>query len=304
MSTRIPTIICALTLLLSPLIGRAAAISPSTFELSSVRGQEVEASFAILNTSASEQVYFLDLLEFTPTEETGTPQFAQKDSEDGLTSWIHFPIEEIPVPAQSRVDVPFNILVPDDVPSGGYYASITVSTAPTDVVATNGAIIEARTAILLFLTNEGETVESLQLLDFTGDQNQTTLPYGTFTFRLQNQGNVHVTPSGVIRLRGMFGNTIATLDANSAEGRVLPASTRAFTVEYQEEASFMEAVGFQLSHLIMGPVTAELTLSYGMEGAIATQTAFWVFPWQLISVLVGGVLLLAVMFKWLQKASK
>ncbi|NQV90427.1 hypothetical protein HQ487_03405 [Candidatus Uhrbacteria bacterium] len=296
---------CALTLLLSPYIGRAATISPSTIELTSARGQEIESAVTIINTGASEQVYFLDLLGFTPTEETGTPAFAPIDPTDELAYWIKFPTKEVLVPAQSKVSVPFQVIVPDDVPSGGYYIAITVSTAPTDVVTTNGATIEAKTAMLVFLTVEGETTESLALLEFNVEHKGTTLPQSLFSFRVQNQGNVHLTPEGSVKLKGPFGNVIAVLDANQAQGRVLPDSTRLFQVLYEMNGlSFMERAGYQLSHLAIGPMTAELHLSYGTSGEITAEASIWSTPWELISILVGGLLVLLALFRKRQKKSK
>lgn len=290
--------ICAITFLLSPLIGRAAALSPSIVEISSVRGGEIDSSFTILNTSASEQVYFLDLLGFSPTDETGTPQFAPITESDQLAHWIKFPSKEIFVPAQSKVVVPFTVSAPDDVPSGGYYVAITVATAPTDVVSTNGAIIEAKTAILVFFTIEGETIESLQLLDFTVEPNKGALPFGTYTFRAQNQGNVHVIPQGEVLLKGFFGNTIAVVNANQAQGRVLPKSTRTFDVVYElGDLSFIERASYQLGHLAIGPMTAELRLTYGEEGVLVSGATFWSTPWELISILFGGFLLLVILFR-------
>jgi hypothetical protein len=306
MKKRLTTLVSALTLILSPFVSSAASVSPSVLELSSVRGDLVESTFEILNTGASEQTYFLDLLSFIPDDESGSPQFISKDQAfDGLVSWITFPVTEVVVPPQSRVEVPFDVVVPDDVASGGYYAAITVSTAPTEIIATNGAIIEAKTAVLVLLTIEGETVEQIELLDFSLDQLDSALPFGTFTFRLQNQGNVHVSPVGEIQLTGLFGQTISVLDANEAKGRVLPSSTRVYSVVSEIEGlSWFEAAGYQLSYMAMGPITAELDLRYADEGVLNSKVTFWVIPWQLLSLLLAGILILGLGTKKLSQITK
>lgn len=291
--------ICVLTLALGPSIGEAASLSPSAIEISSSRAEVAESTFTIFNTGASEQTYFLDLLAFEPGGEDGTPLFTpEKTSQSEFLSWINFPVREVLVPAVSKVEVPFRVAIPDDIAAGSYYGAITVSTAPTDVVAANGATVEAKTAILVFLTVEGETVEKLELLDFTFEQAGSALPFGIFRYRLQNQGNVHLTPAGEIRLTGLFGQMIASVDANEAQGRVLPSSTRTYEVVLgPEETSWLDRAGYQLKHLLFGPVTAELVLTYGQDETITSQVAMQVIPTELLVILGGGLLVLVLLFK-------
>lgn len=299
-------ILCSIALLLVPFLSQATSLSPSVLEISGSRGGIVDSTFMIFNPGASEQMYFLDLLGFQPTDETGTPSFLPKETQsDGLVSWIDFPFSEITVPAQSKIEVPFQVVIPDDVSSGGYYAAITASTAPTDIVATNGAIVEAKTAILVLFTVEGETVEKLELLDFRILEKGGSLPLGSYQFRVQNQGNVHLTPRGEIRVSNLFGRTIASMDTNSAEGRVLPASTRLFTESFEEEwdLTWLQAAGYQLRYLMFGPLTAELTLSYGTDEILSAQTSFWLIPWELISLVFATILLLLVVYRGLKRVS-
>lgn len=251
-------------------------------------------------------MYFLDLLGFQPTDETGTPSFLPRETQsDGLVSWIDFSFSEIAVPAQSKIEVPFQVVIPDDVSSGGYYAAISVSTAPTDIVETNGAIVEAKTAILVLLTVEGETVERLELLDFYVLENGGSVPLGSYQFRVQNQGNVHLIPRGELRVSNLFGRTIASQDANSAEGRVLPSSTRLFTESFGEEwdMTWLQAAGYQLRYLMFGPLKAELTLSYGTDEILSAQTSLWLIPWEFLSVFFGTIFLLFVVYQGLKRVS-
>lgn len=295
--------ICVLALALSPSVGQMASLSPSTIEIVSSGAEVAESSFTIFNTGASEQKYFLDLLAFEPSGEDGTPLFTpEKTSQSAFLSWVDFPVREVIVPAISKVDVPFRVVIPDDIAAGSYYGAITVSTAPTDVVASNGAIVETKTAILVFLTVTGETIEKLELLDFTFEQIGSTLPFGTFRYRLQNQGNVHLTPTGEIRLTGLFGQTIARIDANETQGRVLPFSTRTYEVVLDPgETSWLDRAGYQLKHFLFGPVTVKLFLSYGQGGSITSRTAMQVIPTELLIILGGGLLVLGFVYKKLQK---
>lgn len=303
MIRRVFTLLCSFILLLIPFAGHMAAVSPSVIELSGLRGETVESSFMILNTGASERLYFLDVMAFEPSGEDGTPVFTSKTTTpEGILSWMNFSIRDVLVPANSKVDVPFTVVVPNDVPSGSYNMAITVSTAPSDVVATNGATIEAKTAVLVLLTIGGDTTERLGLLEFAFDQTNSTLPFGTFRYRLQNQGNVHLTPIGQIKLIGIFGQAIASVNANETDGRVLPSSTRTYEVVLgSNNTNWFERAGYQLEHLLIGPVTATLELSYGETGSISAQTSIWVVPVELIVLLTAGLLLILLIYKELAK---
>lgn len=298
MRGNLTTIICSLAFLLISRWTFAATVAPSAIELSGSRGEMVPGTFTIINSQASEQEYFLGTLGFSAKDDSGAPQFfrSSPSQEDELPQWIMLPSSSIVVPAQSTGDVPFQVAIPDDIASGGYYAAITISPAPADVVAANGAILEAKTAILVFLTVEGETEESLALLDFTASGERFDLPFAIFRYRLQNQGNVHVKPEGALTLTGVFGQTMASLDANEAGGRVLPGSTRTFEVRPKSvPQSWYEIVSYQLRYLAIGPVIARLDLSYGDTGqTISSELTLWVFPWQLfvtIALLAGVIIL-------------
>lgn len=285
---------CAFVLLLMPSLVSAATIAPSTIELQGSRGDVVEAQFSILNTGTSDQTYYLDQLGFGPTDETGTPKFFEvEENNDALANWIQFLFKEVTVPAQTAVDVPFSVVLPDDIPSGGYYAALTVSNAPADVIASNGAIIEAKTAILVLFTVEGETIEEMAILDLETPADGL---YGTYTYRVQNQGNVHVTPTGELTFTGMYGSVFHALDANPDEGRVLPDSTRSYEVEFaNDQAGYLNRAWHQLTQGSFGIITVELGLMPG-EVRSAEIGQVTVIPWELLTTMLGGALLLIGIF--------
>lgn len=294
--------ICLFTTLL-PWSVSAFALSPSSFDFTAVRGQTLSSSITIVNTQENDQEYFLGFMGFGSKDDSGTPEFYPPDERvSELTDWILFENRSVIIPALSSSEVPFKIVVPDDTPSGGYFAAITVSPAPADIVATNGAIIEAKTASLVLLTVEGETQEHLELLDFVSNDDIFALLQRTFVYRVQNQGNVHLTPTGTVTLKGIFGQTIETLDANPVEGRVLPASTRRFDVTQDDRITgWFRIVAFQFSHLAIGPVTAVLDLSYGESGSIHSSLSFWLIPWQLLTTLLCLLIALRLLYPFFRR---
>lgn len=282
-----PLFVLVSTMIFIPSVVSALALAPSSQELTAKRGETITSSITVINALETEQEYYVGLLGFRPKDDSGAPEFYEPDpTQSDLTDWILFEQDRFIVPALSFAEIPFRVVVPDDISAQGYYAAITLSPAPADVVATNGAIIEAKTAALVLLTVEGETQERLELLDFTrtGD---------SYQYRIQNQGNVHATPIGTIRITSLFGQVISEVDANPESGRVLPGSTRTFEVPSEEPTrDVFDVVAYQLSHWAMGPATTTLSLTYGDQGSIESTLTFWLFPWELIITILGLAVIL------------
>lgn len=105
-------------------------------------------------------------------------------------------------------------------------------------------------------------------------------------------------PIGEVRIKDLFGRTVLVANANEDGGRVLPASTRTYQGLFDDvEPGFVNAVKAQMNHFAIGPVTAELRISYGQSGeVIASSLGFWVIPVQLLLVLtlIGAFVLLII----------
>ncbi len=277
-------------LALIPCVTQAISLTPSVIEVSAARGTTTQQHLTVINTKGMEQTFYLGILKFKPSSNGETPEFISYEKDhSGLPEWIQLPFTEFRVPANSKGDVPFKISVPNDVASGGYYAAIIVSQSPSDVVASNGAIIEAKTAALVLLTIQGTTTEHLELLDFQTHQSAVTSQLGgTYIYRLQNQGNVHLSPKGTITLTDIFGRTVIQTDANPSDGRVLPGSERPYDVNIETQKNFFWIVKDQMGFFAIGPIKASLHLTYGQNNQpIDAAVSFFSLPWQLLVCILG-----------------
>lgn len=283
---------------------RASSIFPSILELSGGRGETLVSSFTLVNQNVDDQDYYLDTINFKPHDETGTPEFFSEKNQGGLTQWIQFPTNKILVPARSKVEVPLKIIVPPDVKSGGYYAAVTVSQAPAEIVASNGATIEAKTALLVLFTVKGGTALKAGLLDFIEAKPHLihTDLQEHFVYRVQNQGNVHLTPKGVITFKDIFGRVIFTADANPIKSRVLPMSTRKFSVDVDGvKNGFLDQVRFQARTFAIGPITATLLIDEEGLSPMTAHVSFFLLPIQLILVVIGMIIVLFLGYRLVSK---
>lgn len=286
-----------------PCAASAFGVSPATLDLSGARGETIDATFTVINSSTAEQTYYLSTLAFGPNESSGAPEFIPYDVDhSGMPEWIAFPHAVVSIEANAKADVPFRVSIPAGAASGSYYAAVTVSTAPSEIVATNGATVEAKTAVLVFLTVEGETIEKAAVLDFvTPDGPITTIHELSYAFRVQNQGNVVVVPTASIVVTDLFGRTVFTKDANAAGGRVLPGTTRTFTDELIEKPSgFFPTVRKQWFLFAIGPMTATLVVD-GADIADGPALHYWIVPWQLLSCIAVGLILLKLIWNGLTR---
>lgn len=286
----------------------AFAVAPNSLEISGNRGETIAQKFSLVNTKDNDQTFYLDVIKFTASDESGSPKFIPFEQDhNNLPEWISFKNKSVTVPSRSWAEINFTISIPQDIASGGYYAAITVSESPSEVVASNGATIQVKTAILLFLTVNGETVEQAGLLDFSVTPTTwTDQLVGKFNYRIQNQGNVHLTPTGTITFKDIFGRTIITVDANPEQSRALPNTTRLFEGTFgNKEIGFFSVIENQITNLTIGPISANLETIYGGSNQkIEATTTFWLIPWQLLLTVVGLILILLIVSRVLAKISR
>ena len=296
--------------LFMPGLVSAASVSPSLIDVSVERGETIEESISVINTSKSDQIYYLDVIEFTAREEGGEPQFiSSQESHSEHLDWFSFESDTVVVPAESIGDITFDLLVPPNIQSGGYFAAVTVSQSPEDLISSNGALIEAKIAVLVLITVEGDTVETAQLLDFGSDMSGAFLstPDVDAIYRIQNQGNVHILPVGTIKVTDIFGRTIAESDANISLGRILPESTRVYQVQVSsgDHDSWIQLVNYQAQNFAIGPLKATLDLVYGKDSkTIQSEFSFWLIPWQLGITVMSVAALLLLVYKLGARASR
>lgn len=279
-----------------PVAAGAFSVAPGALDVAGDAGTVVQTKMTAINTGDAPETYYFRTVPFTTREDQTGPLFGVADA-TGAASWVEVP-RMIEVPAYGRKTIPLAVHVPSGTKAGGYYAAILASTSPADVVAAAGAAsLQANIATLLFISVGGSGLEKMALLDAvsTGPAVRDGL-WGTFTYRLQNQGNVHVMPAGTVRVQDVFGRPLVEAKLNEEHLRLMPGNTRLFSGTFPEarHTSFVQAVQDQWAHFALGPVRANLFVTPGLtpETPLHTSFLFWVIPWQFILtilVVVGCV---------------
>ncbi len=281
-------------------VTHALTISPARVEISADPGTTVTGVLTLMNEEGYEKVYYSSSQNFEAQGESGTPAFTT--SNDGLASWIHLsPSITFSKGKGQEMKVPFSITVPKDADPGGYFAAIFFSTIPT---AGKGDVsVGAKIGSLVLLHVNGNIKQDARILGFSTSDNSffyTALPI-SFSYRFNNNGGDRINPTGSITIRNTVWLTTTKLAANPTQGNVLPGSVRKFTVTWGDNSAnvptnFFSAVKYEWDNFAMGFYSANLSLTYGADGSAKATKWIFVFPWQLIIVMIIITIIVLTLF--------
>lgn len=285
----------------------AYAVSANTLKVSPVRSDitvnpgETKVVETTISNITGETITVAPIEnDFTSGDERGTPAlildantFAPTHSLKRFLS----PIANVTIPGGQSKTINVVITVPKTAQAGGYFGAIRF--APADPDGGGQVNLSPSVASLILLTVRGETVDKLELTDFSVQQNGRnvsdvrTPDNMQVTFRFENKGNLQAGPFGKISVTK--GKTVvSSVDFNDADPRevILPDSARRWDVPLEKIGTF-------------GHYTVSATLTYGQANqTIEVSKSFWVIPQFVIYIAIGLALLLialivmgVVMFK-------
>lgn len=274
---------------------QALTVSPARAELTGDPGETVPATFTIINSLDSDQTYYTSVKTFEAQGETGTPNFTS--SKEGFPSWVKI-TDKVTLKKGERLTIPYSVEIPTNADSGGHFGAIFLSTVPP--TAGDGQVsVGSEVGMLVFLKVTGNVKEQGGLSAFAlkTDKNILTSIPVEFVYKFKNEGNDRVSPQGELVISNTFGMQTASIDVNKVrQDNVLPASTRRFEVRYGDvdapgvSAPFFDQVKFQWNHFALGMYKANLKLTFGNAGVAESSLTYYIFPWQLLSVIIGGLI--------------
>lgn len=278
----------------------ALTVSPARLEIKADPGETITGEVLLINDQNDTQTFYTSSEKFEAQGETGTPTFAS--TKEGLASWIQVE-EKITLGKGEQKKIAFTVNVPKDADAGGHFAAIFLSTVP-QVLQEGQVSVGAKIGVLLLLKVSGAVKEGGGVLDFkTKDDSSffTTLPIA-LSYRFQNSGGDRVNPAGTIVINNTFGFESKTLDANPSKGNVLPESIRRFDVEWgtvsaSSSKGFFTTARVQLKQFAFGFYTLHLHLSYGTNGVSDSSKTIFVFPWQLLLLILVILIVTGLILK-------
>lgn len=188
-----------------------------------------------------------------------------------------------------RMMIEVEVDIPPDAEPGGLYGSVLVSAHPPlsaesiEAEKAKGQIsLITRLGSLFFVRIKGAAREDASLKEFKTINNfyeKTPIP---FQIIFENNGSVHLTPSGKIEIKNLLGKKIDEVDVDLFFA--LPDSLKYREIKWDKG-------------LLLGRYTAVLSLNRGYRNIIDQKTiSFWVIPWKEIII---GIIILAIIVRFL-----
>ncbi len=262
------------------------AVSPPTFEVNGNPGDTIKNTVKLDNMNTYPVQIAVDRRNFTAIGEEGAVGLTEEETSFSLASWIEVTPPTITLPPKSSQYFSFSIKVPLNAEPGGHFGSLIFRTIPTEKLEGSGASLAQEIGSLVLLRIAGETVESIQIEDFTTSKSLYEFGPVSFVARLKNLGNVHSKPAATITITNALGQQVAylTLDPKN----VLPGATRKLEGTWDTKWR-------------LGRYSATFNASFGDHDQRSMVTTFTIIPYRLVLVVVVVLIVLMLFFKKHQK---
>lgn len=223
-----------------------------------------------------------DIDAFRIHEETGRAIF---DAMDEAESWIDKRDLRMTLLPGEEHDLAFLIRVPEDALPGGHYLALFAS------VESAGGNLGSRVGSLLFLYVGGAVQESISRQAFAGEKFWYHAKPIRFFLELQNNGSIHVIPTGVVTIANSRGRIIAKLPVNDTGRKLLP-------LERWKESYVLDA----LSWRDIGQIRATAFIQYGLgQKQIMDSITVWFVP---IPIIVLAAIIVVCIFFFIRRMRK
>ncbi|TAL14610.1 hypothetical protein EPN95_02300 [Patescibacteria group bacterium] len=267
--------------------GQALEIGPPVINLRADPGTTIKTTISLRDISPTSLLVTGEIDDFVANGESGIPKIILDDTPSAYSfkSWVT-PLTALTLKPKEIKSLTVAINVPKTASPGGYFGIVRFTGTPPDLSGT-GVSLAASLGSLILLTVNGQAKENLSVVEFSASHDSKT---GTlfeaapivFTERFKNSGNIQEEPAGLVTVKDMFGNVVATLGVNQPTTDILPNSIRKY-----ESSLDSTNIG---NKILFGLYHADLSATYGANKQIITSSlTFWVIPYTLIAIIIAAL---------------
>lgn len=212
----------------------------------------------------------------------------ESDPKGDVGAWVTLlGPQQVTVPGGGKLDVPFNLSVPRSAAPGDHAGGIVALNLAAGQTQSGNVSVNLLSAVgvRIYLRVNGAVETGLDISDVRMQVHRPLLPFlgvakATVTYTVRNIGNVRVSPSVTVRVRGSVGGSAASAPRVASE--LLPGGTATVTEKLD---------GF----VALGRVRAEVVAAAEAEALReARATSAIEAPWLLLAVVAVAVV--AVLF--------
>jgi hypothetical protein len=226
-------------------------------------GETKEDSITVVNNAdrtLNIKVYPVDA---TTTSDGAFALLNEDQRQNDVGSWVNISSDTVTIEPRGRKDVPFTISIPKYATVGDHAGGIIVQ----EVVKKNtsmqgvGLNIVSRVGTRIYESVPGDKVVKLDINDFSYKIVDDHL---VFTFTMENQGNIILTPTGNIELKDNSGKRIDLISLGNL-GSVFPGKPTTITSKSNISAPWF------------GQFTTTVTVNYSPTKAITKDMKFIIY---------------------------
>lgn len=203
-------------------------------------------------------------------------------------SWITTALDRVTIPGKDFVSVDLFVQPPDQIDSCGAYAIVYLQPEPNALIGgtslrESASSVTTKVGTLLNFSVAGQkcretaTISKLEAPNF--------LEYGPIkiTYEIANNGNIHITPKGVIILSNSFGQSTDQIKLD--EKRIFPETNK----KYENELG---------AKWMIGKYKINLSAGYGNTNQLINKIVYvWVFPWRIALAIILAIIILVLIIK-------
>lgn len=243
-------------------------------ELSLDPGQSAQTTLVVINRSGQPLDFSVSVEDFQGTEGANLDFLGTAKGQYSLKEFIFPEVAKFSLLHGERIELPVTVKVPKDAQPGGLYGAVMITASdPKDATAIAAGQIKpvSRLASLYFVRVNGEVKESGTLTSLAPEKKLNEKAPINVKFSFKNDGNIYLTPSGIISLYGLWGRPKETIQIPAYF--VMPGTTRTQIIQFKQPK--------------LGWYRVKLTLNPGYGNVnISKNTSFWVLPLWLSTILV------------------
>ena len=203
--------------------GFSATVSPPRFELHARPGEVLRESVEISNTDTATATYNMRTADWTLTEDGNVTIHPPELQPGSCRGWTRIERRKLKMPANIERKFRFEIHVPEDAQPGECRVALLLEGMPEEhILAGTEEIrfpVQGRIAIIIYVV-VGDAAPDMKLLNLTMDTvNSLQIPVAV----LENNGNAHGRPSGILEGVDVAGNR---LEFTVSPSPILPGQTR------------------------------------------------------------------------------
>lgn len=202
-------------------------VQPSYVDVD-LRAEEGQEEITISYTNHSQNSIILELypMDFRSTNPSGGIGFVGQNVEEysySLSSFLSFETNRLDLEPGETKTLQIAARNRQDLTPGGHYAAVIARQLQEDSSQT---IVSPAVSSLIFLRKIGGESYNLSLKEMSWPRTVSFSYPPTITLLFQNEGNTHLTPTGRMEVKDIFGRLLFAGNLNEGFVKVLPESQR------------------------------------------------------------------------------